>query len=840
MKVIKTGLRKGMAVLSATALMVGLISTFPGNMLHVMAADENNESMPSVTTYATPQELMSVFDLDGSEDTVGKIALGKDESDNPIEWYIVGKDTGVLGDNITVFATAPIALNQVFQDENAIIGYDPSFGCGYTEDFAPLFVNQNHYGTSDLREKLGLLATNVDNFTSAEQSIIQTTTVANYDTKSSKDYTTSDKLYALKGFLESGDDTTLWAGSSDNMPIASSIYWNSGEKFWLRTHDADGANHVLYADVTGPYVNTTNDFMNPTNCQSTFAIRPATNFNLESVLFASSASAATSNTAMGTITEGTAMKLRLDGSNFAMGSVVCDVQTGLILVEKDSQATETIALVVQGNDGTNDWYYSKVIGSKEVIKASDIKTELGLSMDVNLSNSKVWLEMTTDSVAYAKNATSGNVTLVDNVEITMDAPSAGVALPTNATTSTNGLTTTSPTVCWKIADSDDEVSGNAEYNTIYYVNITLDVADNALFASTVSATINGNQATSVAKNTDGTITVTYTFPITSLKTMEYQVTGYESTYDGQMHGITVSVSEPADATITYSTDGTSYDTVSPQYMDAGTYTVYYKVEKANYTTVTGSETVVILQQELTVTVEDQTITEGETLGNSKYWVEGLIVGDNVDSVMLTPSTSQVTDNGTITVSNVNVHNSSGIDVTGNYNITCIAGKLVIKAAEPIIYQISNGASTTWNVTDHGDIIITGNGEFEKFVGVKVDGTFIDETNYTAISGSTIINLKNSYLQTLPQGTHLFEMVWEDGIASTTFTVNDVTDDKTTDNNTNEEDSESDDAEENTSQTQNTPVPNTGDGSPIGVSVTLVLISTFVAFVSWKKRQIVKE
>ena len=67
-------------------------------------------------------------------------------------------------------------------------------------------------------------------------------------------------------------------------------------------------------------------------------------------------------------------------------------------------------------------------------------------------------------------------------------------------------------------------------------------------------------------------------------------------------------------------------------------------------------------------------------------------------------------------------------------------------------------------------MIRGNGEFSKFTCVKVDGSIIDASNYTAREGSTIITLKAEYLDTLAEGSHSFELVWTDGSAYTTFTV----------------------------------------------------------------------
>lgn len=61
-------------------------------------------------------------------------------------------------------------------------------------------------------------------------------------------------------------------------------------------------------------------------------------------------------------------------------------------------------------------------------------------------------------------------------------------------------------------------------------------------------------------------------------------------------------------------------------------------------------------------------------------------------------------------------------------------------------------------------------DFSKFTGVKVDNTLIDEKNYTAVSGSTIVSLKADYLNTLSVGAHTIAIVYTDGECSTNFEV----------------------------------------------------------------------
>ena len=81
----------------------------------------------------------------------------------------------------------------------------------------------------------------------------------------------------------------------------------------------------------------------------------------------------------------------------------------------------------------------------------------------------------------------------------------------------------------------------------------------------------------------------------------YVFAGGNVMYDGQEHTFTLSGTEEGD-TVRYSLDGVTFDIVEmPAYTDAGTYTVYVKVESANYADWTGEATLKIAPREITVT-----------------------------------------------------------------------------------------------------------------------------------------------------------------------------------------------------------------------------------------------
>ena len=84
------------------------------------------------------------------------------------------------------------------------------------------------------------------------------------------------------------------------------------------------------------------------------------------------------------------------------------------------------------------------------------------------------------------------------------------------------------------------------------------------------------------------------------------------------------------------------------------------------------------------------------------------------------------------------------------------------------YLIIDGADQT--IGRGVDLTVTANGELEKFTGLLVDGGELDESAYTAESGSTIATISSDYLDTLALGTYSLTFVYEDGEAETTFTL----------------------------------------------------------------------
>lgn len=503
-------MKKGIAALLsgvlAFGMTAGVIPGFEDSMQSVRAAT----SEPSVTAYATKQQMM-----DGTSAS-SVLAFGKNRAKETQKWYILGKDKYVEGENTVIFTVKdgiiPLTKKNDAQKYSTVTTnnreYVSSYGTYTTK--VPKTVNCNHYGASTLRKELNEIAGDKDCFSTAQQKLLNTTTIKTTYTldRVKYTYTNSDKLYAPV-FDPSSSTTLLKIGSSDQIKILKRVYWKDGSSTWTRSAMSNSATDV-YA-VKADVFSTDRLTQSP---QLVKACCAASNLNLTDVLFASSAEAATSDTAVsGEIAQGKAMTLRLNGGGKDIGTVTCNADAGQINAKKGNTAGN-VALVVQGNDGTKDWYYSKQISGTDnvIVNASDIAAESNTPSDIDLANCKIWLEVTKDSVAYAVEATATKdvvKTNISSVEITdIDTPVSNTALDTSAVCATQGVSTTAPAVTWTPNDI------NAGYNTIYTASVTLAASANYEFTDSVIVTINGNNA-NVTKNEDGTLTVIYTFPATA-------------------------------------------------------------------------------------------------------------------------------------------------------------------------------------------------------------------------------------------------------------------------------------------------------------------------------------
>ena len=84
--------------------------------------------------------------------------------------------------------------------------------------------------------------------------------------------------------------------------------------------------------------------------------------------------------------------------------------------------------------------------------------------------------------------------------------------------------------------------------------------------------------------------------------------------------------------------------------------------------------------------------------------------------------------------------------------------------------ITAGANGSWQKGTKDGLTFTSNAAYKHFQKVQVDGKDLDASNYTVKEGSTIVTLKDSYLETLSVGKHTLSIVSDTGTATTEFTI----------------------------------------------------------------------
>lgn len=214
------------------------------------------------------------------------------------------------------------------------------------------------------------------------------------------------------------------------------------------------------------------------------------------------------------------------------------------------------------------------------------------------------------------------------------------------------------------------------------------------------------------------------------------------TYDGQPHGVLVTKTDASkNYTITYgTTENDCTLTSSPEYTNAGAdaYKIYFKVvDNDTLADYVGYVTLTIKKKAVTITVDDVTITYGDT-PKFEYTVTGLVEGENLSGEAV--YSGEGTDAGDYEIS------VSGITASDNYKVTFVTGKLTInkKTAEVAWtnaenYVYSPAGQTLPTATYDGktaSLIFTKDGTVCDF---KNAGTYTvtikEDKNYT-LSGET--------------------------------------------------------------------------------------------------------
>ncbi|MCI1768786.1 MAG: chitobiase/beta-hexosaminidase C-terminal domain-containing protein [Mageeibacillus sp.] len=428
--------------------------------------------------YATADDLKDCYNI--GDGTIGKIRFGLNGSDARL-WAICGADT------------------------------DGSLSLLSTSEFAQAaYGSTSEYSSSNFVNNLktdsnGYLSTTY--FSTGEMGKMADVTVSTNepDTTNGGNHTISvenKKLYLPNSQDQNIYGTTIYVGSSNNIAVnVTKLNGDNGFQtnlFWLRSPYNDYSISALVA-FPGYSVRHCGVYF------GSVSVVPALNLNLSSDIFASAADAASSSYS------GYKANSVMTANTYTLRYTYTDGTDSAVINPSGTQVKVTGAsdkyLMVQNSTGV---YALAITSADQTVNASDIIMGSALT---TFDGCKVWIESTdADRITTAKLATQA--TAINSVAVTdITAPVAGSTFDTTSACATRGVYTTVPTVTWK--QGDVSATGNAGYNTTYTASVTLTKTDDYEFAAGVTATVNGQNATSVVKNGDGTVTITYTFPATA-------------------------------------------------------------------------------------------------------------------------------------------------------------------------------------------------------------------------------------------------------------------------------------------------------------------------------------
>lgn len=212
------------------------------------------------------------------------------------------------------------------------------------------------------------------------------------------------------------------------------------------------------------------------------------------------------------------------------------------------------------------------------------------------------------------------------------------------------------------------------------------------------------------------------------------------TYDGQPHGVLVTkTDESKDYTITYGTTESDCTlTSSPEYTNADTYKIYFKVvDNDTLAEHVGYVTLTINKKAVTVKVNDVTITYGET-PKFECTVTGLVEGETLSGEAVYSAAGKDVGEYVISV--------SGLTASDNYNASFVSGTLTINKkeatvdwtiAESYVYNDGQTLPTATYDSKTANLIFTKDGKACDF---KNAGTYTvtvaDDNNYDLTGSET--------------------------------------------------------------------------------------------------------
>ncbi|MBR5110596.1 MAG: LPXTG cell wall anchor domain-containing protein [Clostridia bacterium] len=253
----------------------------------------------------------------------------------------------------------------------------------------------------------------------------------------------------------------------------------------------------------------------------------------------------------------------------------------------------------------------------------------------------------------------------------------------------------------------------------------------------------------------------------STKAMTVSAEDVTATVDGQPHGITVNVTDPATgSTVKYGTEAGTYNLdASPTQTEAGEKTVYYQVTADNYTTYTGSAKVTVsAKQTQTITASDVTATYGDTgvkINASTTGDGGLSYAVKSGDAVTVDASGNLTivKAGTAVITVTAAETDTYAQATKDVNVTVNTKAMTVSAEDVNVTVDGQPHGITVNVTDPatGYTVKYGTeaGSYtldasptQTEVGEKTVYYQVTADNYTTYTGSAKVTVNAKQTQTI--------------------------------------------------------------------------------------------
>ncbi|MCD8040072.1 MAG: hypothetical protein LUF82_00945, partial [Clostridia bacterium] len=481
-------------------------------------------------------------------------------------------------------------------------------------------------------------------------------------------------------------------------------------------------------------------------------------------------------------------------------------------VDKPSENTATFTY-----DGSEQTYLES---TAYYTVTNGTQTDAGTyTVTVTLNDGYTWSDDSTDTLTF-----SWTIGMADNsISVTIEgwtygAYDADTNTPVATTTDGDSITYTyySDEACTTEVTSFTPATANAgtywvvatvaatdNYNsaTSEAVSFVIAKAENSVTVSIDGWTYGENNNTATATTTDGTATVTYykdaactesisesdlatagagtyyvvatvaettnynaasatTSFVIAKGTMTVTASGYSDTYDGSAHTGSVTSTASGYSVAYGTTEGTYDETSAPEYTNAGTYVVYYKVTADNYEDVTGSFIVEIAKATYDmdgVSFSDTTVTyDGDE--------HSIVISGTLPTGVSVTYVGSGTNAGTYTITAIFTGDSDNYEAIDYKTATLTISKATVTAPTAGTSSYTyDGTTKTYTLDTNDAYTISGTTSATNAGTYTVTVVLNDTTNYTWSNGTTAaityswtINAQSVSVPTLNASTYTYD------------------------------------------------------------------------------------